>query len=76
MSSDPNRQRLIRAVRLLPGAVRVVNGVIEEIPPENGETIIEEDDKVERSALEVAEAAVKKLRSELKFSEENLAAAR
>ena len=76
MSSDPNRQRLIRAVRLLPGAVRVVNGIMEEVPPDSGEAAIVEEDRVERSALEVAEAEVKKLRSELKFSEENLAQSR
>jgi len=76
LSSNPTRQRLIRAVRLLPGAVRVVNGVMEEVPPDSGEAVIAEDDKVERSALEVAEAEVKKLRSELKFSEENLSVAR
>ena len=76
MSSDPKRQRLIRAVRLLPGSVRVVNGIMEEVPPDSGEAVIVEEDRVERSALEVAEAEVKKLRSELKFSEENLAQSR
>ena len=76
MSRDPARQLLIRAVRLLPGSVRVANGEMEEIPPDSGDVAVVEEDRVERSALEVAEAEVKKLRSELKFSEENLAAAR
>ena len=77
MSSGSTRQRLIRAVRLLPGTVRLSGGVMEEIPPEGGEAkIAAKDDKADRTALEIAEAEVKKLRSELKFSEENLSAAR
>ena len=76
MSNKLARQRLIRAVRLLPGAVRVSNGVMEDIPLESGAAVVLQDDLVEKSALEVAEAEIKKLRSELKFSEENLTSAR
>lgn len=73
--SDPSRQRLIRAVRLLPGAVRIGRGVLEDIPAK-----IEGADasaglpaqKSEDSALVVAQAEVRKLKSELRNRESEL----
>ena len=77
MSSDPQRQRLIRAVRLLPGSVRVSHGQMEDVVPDNADSAVaEREDRVERSALEVAEAEVKKLKFELRRCEEDLASAR
>ena len=77
LSSEQGRQRLIRAVRLLPGSVRVTRGQMEDIAPGGGDSaVIEIEDRVERSALEVAEAEVKKLRSELRRCEGDLAASR
>jgi len=49
---------------------------MEDISPENGATVIFSEDQTENSALKMAEAEIKKLRSELKYSEENLASAR
>ncbi|MDR1579006.1 MAG: hypothetical protein LBS35_01510, partial [Synergistaceae bacterium] len=58
-SVDPSRQRLIRAVRLLPGAVRVTRGQMEDISPEETSAPIErEEDKAAKSALAIAEAEV------------------
>ena len=77
MSSDPSRQRLIRAVRLLPGAVRVTRGQMEDISPEEASAPIErEEDKAAKSALAIAEAEVKKLRSELRGREKDLSESR
>ena len=76
MSNEPARQRLIRVVRLLPGAVRVADGTMEEVFPEKNLAVVNPGVQVEKSALEVAEAEIKKLRSELKYSEENLESAR
>ena len=77
MSSDPSRQRLIRAVRLLPGAVRVTRGQMEDISPEDTSAPIErEEDHAAKSALATAEAEVKKLRSELRGREKDLSESR
>jgi flagellar assembly protein FliH len=61
-------------VRLLPGRVRVTRGRIEDVGPES--SVLPQDDKVERSALDIAEAEVKSLRIELRGRESDLAEAR
>jgi flagellar assembly protein FliH len=78
--SDASRQRLIRAVRLLPGTVRVGRGTLEEIGP-GGESMdrteIGGQEKVkEESALAAAEAEIRMLRSELRAREAELDEAR
>lgn len=78
--SDASRQRLIRAVRLLPGTVRVGRGTLEEIGP-GGESL----DRAglggqgvtnEESALAAAEAEIRMLRSEMRAREAELAESR
>ncbi|MDR1137015.1 MAG: hypothetical protein LBK91_01715, partial [Synergistaceae bacterium] len=76
MSSNMSKQRLIRAVRLLPGTVRVTRGKMEDIAPDDAEAGTEQDDRVNKSALDMAEEEVKKLRSELLAQKADLAASR
>ena len=74
--SEPSRQRLIRVVRLLPGAVRVGRGTIEHINPESdiGEPLFDGEAKIkEESPLEAAEAEIRKLKSELRGRESEAA---
>jgi flagellar assembly protein FliH len=50
---------------------------MEDVAPENASAVIErEEEKVERSALETAEAEIKKLRSELRGREKDLSESR
>ncbi len=77
--SDPSRQRLIRAVRLLPGAVRIVRGGMVDVEPvaeANAEAAAEAPETVERSALAAAEAEIAKLQSELRNRTTELASAK
>ena len=76
MSSNKSKQRLIRAVRLLPGTVRVTRGKMENIAPSAAGAAAAPDDKIEKSALDMAEEEVKKLRSELRGREADLAESR
>jgi flagellar assembly protein FliH len=74
--SDASRQRLIRAVRLLPGTVRVGRGILEEVDS-LGETIEKSDpaetlSKGEESALAFADEQIRTLRSELRAREADL----
>jgi flagellar assembly protein FliH len=78
--SDASRQRLIRAVRLLPGTVRIGHGTLEEIAP-GGESLDRTElgnqgTASEESALAKAEAEIRVLRSELRGKEAELARAR
>ena len=76
--SDPSRGRLIRAVRLLPGAVRISRGVMEDIGGAIGEDASASPAKApgEESALVVAAAEIRKLKSELRTRESELAESR
>ena len=75
-AAGSSKHRLLRAVRLLPGAVRVGRGGIEEIDPAAGTSAaavsIGEGEKVEKSALMEAEAEVRTLRSELRSAQSDL----
>lgn len=74
--SEPSRQRLIRVVRLLPGAVRVGRGTIEHINPESdmGEALLESETEIkDESPLEAAEAEIRMLKSELRGRESEIA---
>lgn len=73
--SDPSRQRLIRAVRLLPGIVRVGHGTMENIDPPEELTVLQVEENArqkEQSALVAAEAEIRKLKSELRDKETEL----
>jgi flagellar assembly protein FliH len=62
---------------LLPGAVRVTRGQMEYILPEDASAPINyEEGKIERSTLAMADAEVKKLRSELRSREKDLSESR
>lgn len=77
--SDPSRQRLIRAVRLLPGAVRIGRGTIEEIAGTAGEADASAHTGAqggEKSALASAQAEIQKLKFELRARESELGEAR
>lgn len=78
--SDPSKHRLLRAVRLLPGAVRVGRGGIEEIDPagENAQapSVPAIPEMVDKTELLKAEAEIRKLKSELRQREEELTADR
>ena len=67
--SDASKHRVLRAVRLLPNAVRVGRGGLEELgdDPENRDSLAaREPMSEEKSALIAAEAEVRKLKSELR----------
>ena len=76
-SPSSSRHRLLRAVRLLPGAVRVGRDGIEEIDPAAANSAaavsIGEGEKVEKSALVEAEAEIRTLKSELRSAQSDLA---
>jgi flagellar assembly protein FliH len=61
---------------VLPGAVRVTRGRMEDISPKDAAPIEREEDKTAKSALAIAEAEVKKLRSELRDREKDLSESR
>jgi flagellar assembly protein FliH len=70
---------LIRAVRLLPGTVRVSNGQMEDVPPLEDTSVSVADSEAkatEQSALMVAEAEIKKLKSEIRSRESELSETR
>jgi flagellar assembly protein FliH len=73
--SNPARQRYIRAVRLLPGAVRIGSGGVEAAtaPVESAPRT---EDRSEGQAVKAADAEIRKLKSELRTKESELADAR
>ncbi|MDR1482151.1 MAG: flagellar assembly protein FliH [Synergistaceae bacterium] len=73
--SSPARQRYIRAVRLLPGAVRVGSGGVQP-PAASAEPARNAEDRSEGQAVRAAEAEIRKLKSELRTKESELADAR
>ncbi len=77
--SDQSRQRFIRAVRLLPGVVRVGKGFVEELQPDAEGKASEKagsSEDEELSALVQLEAENRKLKSELRGRESELTEAR
>lgn len=69
--SDPSKNRVLRAVRLLPTAVRVGRGGIEELSREESSSAPEERpaESEERLALAAAEAEIRKLKAEVRDHE-------
>lgn len=79
--SDASRQRLLRAVRLLPNAVRIGRGGLEQTDAqeEASASAAPREKKAESeddAALKAAEAEIRKLKSELRDSESFLATER
>jgi flagellar assembly protein FliH len=75
--SDTSKHRVLRAVRLLPNAVRVGRGGLEELEDDSGGVAVAcEPESGEKSALIAAEAEVRKLKSELRDSVSALSAER
>lgn len=73
--SNASRQRVLRAVRLLPDAVRVGRASDEDTSLETSERkhrLAGESEKVDRSELTEAQEEIKKLRSELRTLESDL----
>lgn len=70
--SDPSRQRLIRAVRLLPGSVRIGKGVLEDVGPDSGAVAVENQPKSEELALAAAHSEIRTLRTELRGKDEEI----
>ncbi len=67
--SDASRHRVLKAVRLLPNAVRVGRGGLEESDgglEDRNVAVAHEPEYVEKSALVAAEAEIRKLKSELR----------
>ena len=74
--SSASRQRLIKAVRLLPGTIRVGRGTLENVGP-GGESFDKNEPgrhgaATEESALALAEEEIRTLRSELRGREAEL----
>ena len=77
--SDASRHRVLRAVRLLPNAVRVGRGGLEESDGDVGNrdsVAVHEPESAEKSALVAAEAEIRKLKSELRDLESTLSTER
>ncbi len=73
--SDASRHRVLKAVRLLPNAVRVGRGGLEELggDAENRDSAaVREPESEEKSALIAAEAEIRKLKSERRDLESSL----
>ncbi|MDR3354041.1 MAG: hypothetical protein LBO21_03295 [Synergistaceae bacterium] len=73
--SNPAKQRYIRAVRLLPGAVRIGSGGV-ETTTSPVESAPKAEDRGEGQAVKAADAEIRKLKSELRAKEAELADAR